>query len=68
MDAAGKALLVVGAVLVLAGILIVAASRLGLGSLPGSFVWRRGNTTIYAPIGLMLLISVILTLIANLRR
>jgi hypothetical protein len=45
---------------------------LGVGRLPGDFVWRGKNTTVYAPLGTSLLISVVLSLVlyvvARLRR
>jgi DUF2905 family protein len=34
--------------------------------LPGDIVIRRGNFTLYAPIGLMILASVVLTVLLNL--
>lgn len=35
------------------------------GSLPGDFSWKRGNVRIFAPLGTMLLISIVLTIIVN---
>lgn len=51
-------LLVVGGVFLLLG-------RLGLDRLPGDLVFRRGNTTVYFPIGLMILLSIIGTIVLN---
>lgn len=51
--------------LVLGGILLF-LGRLGIERLPGDIIWRKGNVTIYAPIGLMVLISIILTIVLNL--
>ncbi len=53
------------ALALLAGALLVAA-RLGIDRLPGDLSFRRGNVTIYAPIGLMILLSVVLTIVLNL--
>jgi len=65
LEGLGK-LLIGGAVvlLVLGGIFLL-LSRFGLGRLPGDFVFRRGNLTVYAPIGLMILVSVVLTILLN---
>jgi hypothetical protein len=58
-----KALIVIGAVLIAAGLIWLAAGRLGLGHLPGDFVIERGNFRLYLPLGTCLSISVVLTLI-----
>jgi len=63
---AGKLLLAGGAVLMAVGGALLLASRLGLTRLPGDLVLRRGNVTVYAPLGLMILLSVVLTLVLNL--
>ena len=57
----GKTLIAVGAVLIGAGLLWLAGSRLGLGHLPGDIVIERENLRIYLPLGTCLLISVILS-------
>ena len=43
-----------------------ARAHLAGGRLPGDIVWRRGNVTVYVPLGLMLLLSILLTLLLNL--
>jgi hypothetical protein len=48
------------------GVLLVALSRLGPDRLPGDIVLRRGNLVFYSPLGLMILLSVLLTLALNL--
>jgi hypothetical protein len=58
-----KALIVIGAVLIAAGLVWLAAGRLGLGHLPGDIVIERGNFRLYLPLGTSLLISVVLSLI-----
>jgi hypothetical protein len=35
----------------------------GMGRLPGDFVWRGKSTTVYAPLGTCLLLSVLLSLV-----
>ncbi len=52
------ALLIVGGLFVLLG-------RLGLDRLPGDLSFRRGNLTVYFPIGLMILLSVVGTIVLN---
>ena len=65
LEGLGK-LLIGGAVvlLVLGGIFLL-LSKFGLERLPGDLVFRRGNLTVYAPIGLMILVSVVLTILLN---
>lgn len=55
-----------GAVLAVVGLALVAADKLGLGKLPGDFVLRRKNTTVYFPLATSLLVSVVLTVLLNL--
>jgi hypothetical protein len=66
LEGIGK-LLIGGAVvlLVLGGIFLL-LGRFGLDRLPGDLVFRRGNFAVYAPIGLMIVVSVVLTILLNL--
>ena len=50
--------------LVLGG-LFVLLGRFGVERLPGDLVFRRGNLTVYFPIGLMILLSVVGTIVLN---
>ena len=60
-------LLVAGAVLLLVlGGLFLLLGRFGVERLPGDLVFRRGNFTVYFPIGLMILLSVVGTIVLNL--
>ncbi len=62
LEAVAKIVLAIGAgVLVLGGILFLLA-KLGLTSIPGDFVYRGKNVTVYIPIGLMILVSVLASL------
>jgi len=54
----GRLLIVLGAVLIIAGLAITA-----LGRLPGDFVWRRGSVTFYFPLMTSILLSLLLTLL-----
>lgn len=58
-----KALMIVGIVLFLAGLVWHWRGSLGLGSLPGDFVFKRGNFSFYFPLTTSLLLSVLLSLI-----
>ncbi|MDQ3638290.1 MAG: DUF2905 domain-containing protein [Actinomycetota bacterium] len=66
LEGIGK-LLIGGAVvlLVLGGIFLL-LGRFGFDRLPGDLILRRGNFTVYAPIGLMILVSIALTVLLNL--
>jgi len=50
-------------VLLLAGIALTAFGRLGLGRLPGDFVYRRGNFSFYFPLMTSILLSIALSLL-----
>ena len=59
-------LLIGGAlVLLVLGGLFLLRGRLGLDRLPGDVVFRRGNFTVFLPIGLMILLSVVGTVVLN---
>jgi hypothetical protein len=66
VDALGKSLLVLGIAIAAVGAVVLVASRFGVPRLPGDIVIRRGNFTLYAPLGLMLLVSLGVTLLLNL--
>lgn len=56
-------LIVLGLVLVVAGVLWPWLSRLGLGRLPGDIVIERENFRLYLPITTSILVSIVLSLI-----
>jgi uncharacterized membrane-anchored protein len=66
VDSVGKLLLICGVALAAVGGVLLLISRTGLHRLPGDIVVRRGNFTFYAPIGLMILLSIVLTIVLNL--
>jgi uncharacterized membrane protein len=66
VEAAAKLLLAIAAVLALVGLALFGLSRLGLDRLPGDVVLRHGNFTLYAPVALMILVSIVLTILLNL--
>jgi hypothetical protein len=62
----GKALLIGGAVVALVGLLLVLAGRGVLPRLPGDVSFGRGNTRVYIPLGISIVLSVLLTILLNL--
>ena len=66
MPPLGRMLITAGIVLLIAGILVTVGGRLGLGKLPGDFLFRRGNATFYFPLATSIIISLLLTLLFNL--
>jgi hypothetical protein len=59
----GRVLIATGIGLVLLGGLLLLAQRAGLPRLPGDLVYRRGNLTLFLPLGTSLLLSLLLTLV-----
>jgi hypothetical protein len=62
----GRALIVFGVILAVVGVVLVAAAKLGLGRLPGDIVIERKNLEVYFPVVTSIIVSVVLTLLANL--
>lgn len=66
MTEVGKLLMVTGAGLFLIGLLIVFGARFPwFGQLPGDIVIKRDNFTLFAPLGTMILLSIVLTIVLN---
>jgi hypothetical protein len=66
METFAKILLAAALVIALIGGCLLLASRLGIDRLPGDIVLRRGNFTLYAPVGLMIVLSLVATVVLNL--
>lgn len=67
MTEIGRWLVVVGLVLAALGALMLLIGRfVPVGRLPGTISWQHGNVKVFVPIGVMLLLSVILTIVLNL--
>jgi multisubunit Na+/H+ antiporter MnhG subunit len=62
-DSFGKMLILMGAILILIGVLFSVGSKIGLGRLPGDIVYQKGNFTFYFPLMTSLLLSLLLTLL-----
>lgn len=66
MDAVGRSLLILGAVLVVTGGLVLLGSRAPfLGRLPGDILFQRSSFSFYFPLVTAVLLSVLLTVLAN---
>jgi hypothetical protein len=66
LEGIGKLLIGGAVVLLVLGGLFFLLGRFGLDRLPGDLVFKRGNVTVYFPIGLMILISIVATILLNL--
>jgi hypothetical protein len=66
MESVAKVLLGLAALLAVVGGGLLLASKLGLERLPGDIVVKRDGFTLYAPIGLMIVLSIVLTIVLNL--
>jgi uncharacterized membrane protein len=65
LEALGKLLIGGAVVLLVLGSLLFLLGRFGLDRLPGDLVFKRGDFTLYIPIGLMILLSVGGTVVLN---
>ena len=65
LEGIGKLLIGGAVVLIVLGGIFLLLSRFGLDRLPGDLVFRQGNFTVYVPIGLMILISIVGTVLLN---
>jgi hypothetical protein len=67
LDGLGKMLMWIGGGLLALGLLLVLIGKIpGMGRLPGDILIRRENATIFIPLGTMIVVSVVLTLLLNL--
>jgi hypothetical protein len=65
VETAGKVLLASALTLAVLGIGALGLSKLGVERLPGTVTWRSENVTVFVPIGLMILASIIGTIVLN---
>lgn len=70
MDSRPAGLLIVaaGAVLILIGLAVIAGGFGWFGRMPGDIRIERGGTRIYMPIGSMIVVSIVLSLLLSLLR
>ena len=66
LEGLGRLLIGGAVVLFVFGIIFVLLGRFGMDRLPGDLVLKRGNLTLYFPIGLMILLSIVGTILLNL--
>jgi hypothetical protein len=62
----GRSLVIVGVLLAVVGVVLLVAGKLGLGRLPGDIVIERKNFGLYIPVVTSIVVSIVLTLLANL--
>lgn len=62
----GRFLVVAAAVLGLTGLVLLAASAIGVGRLPGDLRFGSGSTRVYLPLATSILVSIVATVIVNL--
>ena len=65
LEGIGRLLIGGAIVLLVLGGLFLLLGRIGLDRLPGDLVFRRGNLTVSFPIGIMILVSVVATILLN---
>ncbi len=64
MPQIGKMFIFLGVLIIVVGIILVFAGRIPIvGRLPGDIAWKRGNFTLYIPIGTSIVLSVIFTVL-----
>ncbi|MCU9613994.1 DUF2905 domain-containing protein [Caldibacillus lycopersici] len=56
----GKALMVIGGIIFVVGLLM---QFVKIGKLPGDFIFQKGNTTFYFPMMTSIIISIVLSLL-----
>ena len=65
METAGKVLLMSALVLAIIGLGALGLAKLGVARVPGTLSWKSENVTVFVPIGLMILVSIVGTILLN---
>jgi hypothetical protein len=65
VETAGKVLLMSALVLAIIGLGALGLAKLGVDRVPGTLSWKSENVTVFVPIGLMLLVSIVGTILLN---
>ena len=65
METAGKVLLVSAFVLAIVGLAALGLAKLGVDRVPGTLSWKSDNVMVFVPIGLMLVVSIVATIVLN---
>ena len=66
LEGIGKLLIGGAIILLVVGGLFLLLGRFGMDRLPGDLVFKRGSVTVYFPIGLMIVLSIVGTILLNL--
>jgi hypothetical protein len=67
LEPVGRTLLIIGIVIAIVGIVLVLAPRIPfIGRLPGDIRIERDGVVVFIPLGTMLVVSLILTVVLNL--
>lgn len=66
MNQLGRSLVIFGVLLAVVGVVVLIAGKLGLGRLPGDIVIERKSFGLYFPVVTSIVISIVLTVLANL--
>lgn len=61
----GRILILLSLLLAFLGGISYLLGRLGLAKLPGDIIYHRGGFTLYLPLGICILLSVVLTVFLN---
>jgi multisubunit Na+/H+ antiporter MnhG subunit len=65
LEGLAKVVLGIGAGLLVLGGIMYLLAKLGLSRIPGDFVYRGRTFTVYVPIGLMILVSVLASILMH---
>ncbi len=65
METAAKVLLLGAVVLAIVGLGALGLAKLGVDHVPGTLSRKSDNVTVFVPIGLMLLVSIVGTIVLN---
>ena len=65
METAGKLLLGTALILAILGVGALVLAKLGVERLPATLTWHSDNITVFVPIGLMVVVSIVATILLN---
>ena len=65
MEIAGKLLLGMALILAILGVGALVLAKLGVERLPATLTWDSDNVTVFVPIGLMVVVSIVATILLN---
>jgi hypothetical protein len=66
METASRVLLGAALILAILGVGALVLSMLGVGRLPATLTWRSDKVTVFVPVGLMVVASIVGTIVLNL--